>query len=483
MRGKRALFRVVVVTAFVTTYLTLHLGVSAAMRYQEREQYRDLNASRHATAFTTALNRFLAGDRSAYNAMLVERAWFDDNLRHAPFVFDATRAASAGRPEAARRYAVELSEYTEFLRRVHDRRFREWSIATLVFALPSALFVTLAMWLRQRRRRGVADVVEVVRRHVPERPRWQRPAFLVLTGIGYTLLLSGLLAVEVAVRGYSVPGNIRLLAGAGGAIALAAGWLTVIRFRRRAARSAASALLADGRRPVLYLRSFAEDHTSASVDPLPGAWEGMVLNIHSREEQLAGVLSAFGPVIAVGRPGESLPYLGAARFYLPHDQWRPEIRRLMELSQLIVLRLGAGEGLWWEVEQARDTQPPHKLVLLVPGQWAGLTNRLAEQLRTRSPLKVVHGGDAWTSAVITFDHDWNPHPHPVTPPGTRKSLNTPAHEVARAMQAALAAVGVRKRMMALRAGVRMLTIFGRFLLIIPAVILLIRVEQLIFPGQ
>jgi hypothetical protein len=475
----RALARVATTLAFVATYITLHLGVTAAMEWQESQRLR--HGLDHATAFAAALDRFLDGDRSAGETVLAEGRWFDgDTLRmYAPgWVSITVHAASIGDAAGARGFAGSFEEEIEQRLRASEDDVRESSRTTAEFALPSALFVALALWLRHRRRRGVADVVEVVERLQPTRARWKRPIFLLLSGIGYTLLVAGFFGAEAALRGSQAPMTIRVYLGAGGAVAMVAGVLILARTRRRTARTAAAALRADGRRPVLYLRSFADDHTSATVDRLPGSWETTVLNLHSREEQLAGALSAFGPVIAVGRPGEPLPYLGAARFYVPDDQWRTEVRRLMELSQLIVLRLGPGEGLWWEVEQARRTQPPRKLVLLVPGEWADLTDRLAEQLGT--PLGVIPGGDAWTAAVITFDQDWKAHVYPVAPPDKKKPFMTPAQGVAQTMQAALAAVGLRKRTMTVRVGVRALTNFGRVLLIIPAGVLLIRVGVLLF---
>lgn len=475
----RVLARVVTTVAVVITYITSHLGVTAAMEWQEGQRLR--TASEHATAFAAALDRYLDGDRSAGEAVLAEGRWLGEHesvVGARSLVSATVEAAAVGNAAAARRLAGLLEEHIQQQLRIHDHRFDEWGRATAIFAVPSALFAALALWLRHRRRRGVADVVEVVRRLTPDRPRWQRPVFLLLSGIGYTLLLSGFFSAEAATRGREVPLNIRVFLGVGGLIAIVTGALILANTRRRSARDAAAAMLADGRRPVLYLRSFADDHTSATVDRPLGSWEVTVLSLQSREEQLAGALSVFGPVIAVGRPGEPLPYLGAARFYLPDDQWRSEVRRLMELSQLIVLRLGPGEGLWWEVEQARGTQPARKLVLLIPGEWAGLADRLEEQLRT--PVEVVHGGDAWTSAVITFDQDWHAHTFPVPPPDTKKPLLMPAHQLARAMQTALAAVGIRKRAMTVRVGTRILPVFGRVLLIIPAAILLIRIGLLLF---
>jgi hypothetical protein len=303
--------------------------------------------------------------------------------------------------------------------------------------------------------------------------------FLVLNGFGFLFLVPGFFGIITATVAHQLPVVVRLLIGLGALIAVAAGTLILRHSRHRTARGAAAALRSDGRRPVLYLRSFTDDETAATVDRMPGGVEVSALSIYSREEQLAGALSAIGPVIAVGRPGEPLPYLGAARFYLPDDQWQAGVRRLMDLSQLVVLRLGVGEGLWWEVEQVRATQPAHKLVLLMPDRWAELTERLAVHLPTPSRIKELAGGDPWTSAVVTFDPTWKPHTYPVPAHDRKKPMATSAHRLAVVMLAALAAVGVRRRTMALRVGLRSFSSVGWFLLLIPVAAVLIRLWLLL----
>lgn len=122
--------------------------------------------------------------------------------------------------------------------------------------------------------------------------------FLVASGVGTTFFTVGTLAVSMAQRqGYKMPPAVMVLSLVGGLLALGAGVLILRYTRPRSARGAAQALLADGRQPVLFLRSFADDDTAAQVEDVAP------VNIHSREEQLAAALGAVGPVIAVGRPG------------------------------------------------------------------------------------------------------------------------------------------------------------------------------------
>lgn len=303
--------------------------------------------------------------------------------------------------------------------------------------------------------------------------------FLVVTGIGCTLLVSGFLGLVAATRANELPWTARGVLLAGSVAALPVAYFVLRYSRPRSARGAAQALRSDWRKPVLYLRGFGDDPDAAVVDELPGALSAGLLSIHSREEHLIGALGAFGPVVAVGRPGEQLPHLGAARFYLPGDDWQGGVLRLMDLAQLIVLRLGDGDGVWWEVDQACATQPPGKLVLLVPGDRPDLAARLDTHLP--KPADVVVTPGKWTSNVVVFDRDWTPRVQAVGPfPGDRNKYGSVVFYVARAVQVALQEIGVRKRALGPRINSHMLAVYGKVLLLVPALFLVVYFLRLIF---
>ncbi|MGH4033901.1 ABC transporter substrate-binding protein [Actinomycetota bacterium Odt1-20B] len=123
---------------------------------------------------------------------------------------------------------------------------------------------------------------------------------------------------------------------------------------------------------VLYLRSFTDD---APLDR-PQRREGSAVMHHflisgrSEEEQLAAALRDLGPLVAVGEPGERLPYVGASRLYLPLDDWQDTVRDMMLNARLVVLALGTGPGTLWELVEAMRILPPERLVLLVPMEHA-----------------------------------------------------------------------------------------------------------------
>ena len=50
-----------------------------------------------------------------------------------------------------------------------------------------------------------------------------------------------------------------------------------------------------------------------------------LISVRTPEQELADILEHVGPVVAVGKPGEPLPELGAARLYVSHDEWQGKV--------------------------------------------------------------------------------------------------------------------------------------------------------------
>jgi hypothetical protein len=87
--------------------------------------------------------------------------------------------------------------------------------------------------------------------------------------------------------------------------------------RRHLARVIQSPSHLDREAFVLYLLTFRSDNLQAGV-----VRGGPLASGRSEEEQVAQAVRAVGPMVAVGRPGESLPYVGAIRMYLPRENWQ-----------------------------------------------------------------------------------------------------------------------------------------------------------------
>jgi hypothetical protein len=119
------------------------------------------------------------------------------------------------------------------------------------------------------------------------------------------------------------------------------------------------------RRPVVYLRPFKDDASAAEPmgDGPPGT-EFHYLSFVTEEEQLAAVMSEIGPFVAIGRPGEKLPELGAHRKYV--HEWEEEVKNLISTAQLVIIRLGMTEGVVRELSFAIKLVKAERLLLLVP---------------------------------------------------------------------------------------------------------------------
>lgn len=119
---------------------------------------------------------------------------------------------------------------------------------------------------------------------------------------------------------------------------------------------------------VLYLRSFVDDSRRNRSQFRAGqpVLNQFLISGRSQEEQIAAATKSLGRLVAVGQPGEELPYPGAARMYLPPDEWQTPVLRMMDAATLVLLALGPGQSTMWELRQAMERLPAERLVLLVP---------------------------------------------------------------------------------------------------------------------
>ena len=152
--------------------------------------------------------------------------------------------------------------------------------------------------------------------------------------------------------------------------------------------------------PVLYLRSFGDD-----------ARAGRRYGTLTEEEHLAKALAWLGPLVAVGRPGDHLPDVGAQRIYLTDDEWQMRVTELMISARVVVIRTGLSSGLDWELERAVSLLQPAQL-LVVADDSAELQHsldtiarhvgRAVESVRLRGrPIGSVRG-------LVVFDTNWRP---------------------------------------------------------------------------
>ena len=143
------------------------------------------------------------------------------------------------------------------------------------------------------------------------------------------------------------------------------GAFLIWRGRQYAAQASAKRIISDSKPHLLYLRAFRSDPSTAKQVFNAFGTVDLLLGLQSEEEQLAEVLQPFGGLIAIGRPGESLPIPGAARIYTSDEEWKDVVKRQIQAAQLVVIRAAAGENVFWELTQAVKILNPQKLLILL----------------------------------------------------------------------------------------------------------------------
>jgi len=168
--------------------------------------------------------------------------------------------------------------------------------------------------------------------------------------------------------------------------------------------SAAHVLANDNRRPILLLRSFADDKfvIQRSFSCLrfifPDSFFGLILPTYlspfTLEEMLEEYFSLHGPVIAIGRPGEKAPPFGAAREYVENDSWKARVDELLLSAQFVVLVLGDTEGVAWEFEKLHEHDIADRMIVVFPPdskldkRWHGFREKVKNSVSLNVPPSV-----------------------------------------------------------------------------------------------
>jgi len=198
----------------------------------------------------------------------------------------------------------------------------------------------------------------------PHRAAQRRPSRIK----GIALICFGLVMFAGAIAAMFA---LRLSGALGGALISAVGGfsaLLIYRGRRHLARSGEAALRSDRRPPILFLRQFSDDGALHGLS----FWRSRRLlslrswYVRTYEQRVARAVRGLGPLVAIGRPDEELPELGAARIYVGDDAWQVKVGELVVRSQLVLLQIGDTEGIRWEIETLVGKVPPAKLILCLP---------------------------------------------------------------------------------------------------------------------
>ena len=151
-----------------------------------------------------------------------------------------------------------------------------------------------------------------------------------------------------------------------------------LRLRKRYHLDSQNKLFEDTREPILYLRSFYQDRINSDLEVGGFVNEfvrpGSNSSPKSPEERLVSAFSRVGPVVAIGKPKEQLPELGAIRFYFDDSRWQEKVEALMTVSQIVVIQAGHSQGAEWEMQTAMRCLPPERLVFSFV-HWQALNSR------------------------------------------------------------------------------------------------------------
>ena len=195
-------------------------------------------------------------------------------------------------------------------------------------------------------------------------------------------------------------------------ILLFAGAFLSWRGRQYAAQASVESIITDAKPHLLYLRPFRSDYTTRRE---VFSHEFFAT---TEEEQLADVLRPFGELVAIGRPGESLPTPGAARIYASDEEWKDVVKRQMQATRLVAIRAGIGENVLWKLTQAVRAVEPQKLLILVlemkAEDYESFRTKASAILGVSLPEQAIPRrfgrvfGFRRVSGFINFAADWKP---------------------------------------------------------------------------
>jgi hypothetical protein len=181
---------------------------------------------------------------------------------------------------------------------------------------------------------------------------------------------------------------------------------TIFRSSRRLAKryriDPQKTLLQDTRPPILFLRSFKDDSIENSRPPRQKAPEELLVPEYDR----------IGPVVAVGKPGELLPLIGAVRLYFNNEEWQFQVSRLMSISNLVLFQVGNSKGLEWEISNAKHLLSPEQLIFSFVA-WHDLekADRQFQYEVFREQAEKLIGcslpGSFNNAYFLYFDREWN----------------------------------------------------------------------------
>lgn len=118
--------------------------------------------------------------------------------------------------------------------------------------------------------------------------------------------------------------------------------------------------------PILFLRGFDDDQCTFQrrAWDLPARWLDLWSFRQNLDEALVDELAQFGPVIALGRPGDARTPFGAHRHYSDHADWQQTLAAAARSAQAIVLVASDSPGVKWEYDLLKNEAMLEKVLLV-----------------------------------------------------------------------------------------------------------------------
>lgn len=158
---------------------------------------------------------------------------------------------------------------------------------------------------------------------------------------------------------------------------------------------------------ALLLRSFADDQlrlVSALTSTGPTAPQLNLLRTRF-EEVVALAMIGAGPLVAIGRPGERLAELGAARTYWADEDWQRAVQDTAYRVERVIMIAGLTEGLAWEIGKLREWGMLRKLLVLVPPDNPERSSARIERIVEDLGIEGFPYGEVPSPMVIGFGFD------------------------------------------------------------------------------
>ena len=211
--------------------------------------------------------------------------------------------------------------------------------------------------------------------------------------------------------------------------------------RRRLRFDPTQTILCDTRQPILFLRSFSHQAPEINLETdsfTEGGQNRIWPPLRSLEERLVAALGDIGPVVAVGKPGEPLPQLGAIRFYFDDDTWRMKVQELISSSHFVLLQPGQSretEGLEWEMAIIREYAQPNQIIFSFMhwrrGSWSeAQTDYELFKTQFEKDYNVSLPQRIGNILFMSFDNSW-------TPIFSRATIMTSVNEISRGLKTLL----------------------------------------------